>query len=90
MANFGVHTQSVSGSYSQSLIEDNKHLRSGNSSFCFLLLRMWVAIKRHMAYNRCQWFAGHAGLSIILCEQLALFAHVQVKEGHVFPMFSLQ
>ena len=35
MANFGVHMQSVSGSYSQSLFEDNKHLRSGSSSFCF-------------------------------------------------------
>lgn len=35
VANSGVHTQSIPGSYSQSVFDDNTHLRSGDSSFCF-------------------------------------------------------
>ena len=39
---------------------------------------MWKAIKPHMLYNRCEWFAGNDGLSIIYINCLNNLHHLLV------------
>lgn len=91
MASFGVHTRSVSGSCSQSLFEDNKHLRSGNSSFCFSTIYA-CGLQLNVT---CRTIAV-SGLQAMMVSPLYdvnslhhLLVCMQVEEGHVFPMFSL-